>query len=198
VTSLYFPVLAAAEGHFVPAPRRGPSDHRHSTLLCIDNGREGAAELLGHIGTWLVEEDLIGSFHVWRKPTSSRSVQDVDLAVLGEGIDLVVAGVGSCGACTAGTVEDAIRFERSGIPSAVVITEVFRATADAVAEVLGATGFPQTAVEHPIGNRDSDWLRGAASFAAPQVFKSLTSAAEETSPFSSVARGKVRAEVASS
>jgi hypothetical protein len=178
MTRMYFPVEGVTDLTLTLAPRKRSSEHGDSVVLFIDNGREGAAELLWEIGASLLNDQLIRSYLVWRKPSSSRPVTEDELAMLGRNADLVVAGVGSCGACTAGTVEDAIRFERFGIPSAVLITEAFDGTADAVADALGMPGYPHSSVEHPIGNRDAAWWNVAAHEVAPHLFRALTSEGE--------------------
>ncbi len=47
---------------------------------------------------------------------------------------------------------DAISFEKRGIPAAVVITEPFAATAQAMARMAGMAGYPYAAVPHPFGS----------------------------------------------
>jgi hypothetical protein len=49
-------------------------------------------------------------------------------------------------------VLDAINFERRGIPAAVVITEPFESTAEAMARLAGMAGYPIIAVPHPFGS----------------------------------------------
>ena len=47
---------------------------------------------------------------------------------------------------------DAITFEKRGIPAAVVITEPFEATAEAMARLAGMAGYPYAVVPHPFGS----------------------------------------------
>jgi hypothetical protein len=49
-------------------------------------------------------------------------------------------------------VLDAITFEKRGIPAAVVITEPFESTAEAMAKLAGMPGYPYAAVPHPFGS----------------------------------------------
>jgi hypothetical protein len=49
-------------------------------------------------------------------------------------------------------VLDAISFEKRGIPAAVVITEPFVPTAEAMARLAGMPGYPVAVVSHPIGS----------------------------------------------
>ena len=47
---------------------------------------------------------------------------------------------------------DAISFEKRGIPAAVVITEPFIATAEAMAQLAGMPGYPVAVIPHPVGS----------------------------------------------
>ena len=47
---------------------------------------------------------------------------------------------------------DAITFEKRGIPAAVVITEPFEPTAEAMARLAGMEGYPYAVVPHPFGS----------------------------------------------
>jgi len=49
-------------------------------------------------------------------------------------------------------VLDAITFEKRGIPAAVVITEPFVPTAEAMAGLAGMPGYAYAVVPHPIGS----------------------------------------------
>jgi hypothetical protein len=49
-------------------------------------------------------------------------------------------------------VLDAITFEKQGIPAAVVITEPFESTAQAMAQLAGMAGYPYVTVPHPFGS----------------------------------------------
>jgi hypothetical protein len=49
-------------------------------------------------------------------------------------------------------VLDAITFEKRGIPAAVVITEPFVPTADAMARLAGMPGYPYAVLPHPVGS----------------------------------------------
>ena len=47
---------------------------------------------------------------------------------------------------------DAITFEKRGIPAAVVITEPFVPTAEAMARLAGMPGYPHAVLPHPVGS----------------------------------------------
>ena len=47
---------------------------------------------------------------------------------------------------------DAIELEKRGIPAAVVITEPFAPTADAMGRLAGMPGYPYVVLPHPVGS----------------------------------------------
>ena len=47
---------------------------------------------------------------------------------------------------------DAIELEKRGIPAAVVITEPFIPTADAMGRLAGMPGYPYVVLPHPVGS----------------------------------------------
>jgi hypothetical protein len=59
-------------------------------------------------------------------------------------------------------VLDAITFEKRGIPAAVVITEPFEPTAQAMARLAGMEGYAYAAVPHPFGSLSPAEVRARA------------------------------------
>ena len=57
---------------------------------------------------------------------------------------------------------DAITFEKRGIPAAVVITEPFESTAEAMAKLAGMPGYPYAAFPHPFGSLSPAEVRARA------------------------------------
>ena len=64
---------------------------------------------------------------------------------------------------------DAIAFEQRGIPAAVVITEPFVPTADAMARLAGMPGYPYAVVPHPIGSLDAAAVAARADAIAARI-----------------------------
>lgn len=78
---------------------------------------------------------------------------------------------------------DAIRFEEVGVPAAPIITEVFRATADAMAQTQGMPGYPYAVIPHPISSLSPKEVRQRAEQVLPDVLRLLgveEAAGEET------------------
>ena len=68
---------------------------------------------------------------------------------------------------------DSIVFEQQGIPSASIITHVFRATGNAMARTWGLEGFRFLEMPHPIANLTDAQLDQRAREIAPEVVKFL-------------------------
>ena len=68
---------------------------------------------------------------------------------------------------------DSIVFEQHGIPSASIITEVFRATGAAMARSWGLPNFRFIEMPHPIGNLTDAQLDERAAAIAPKVVELL-------------------------
>jgi len=70
-------------------------------------------------------------------------------------------------------VLDAISFEKRGTPAAVIITEPFEATAEAIAKLAGLPGYPYAVIPHPIGSLTDKEVLGRAETVAPRVAELL-------------------------
>ena len=63
--------------------------------------------------------------------------------------------------------------ENAGIPSATICTDRFIPTAEGMAKMWGAPGYPTIFTEHPIENLNREQLRRRAEELAPQVVRVL-------------------------
>jgi len=70
-------------------------------------------------------------------------------------------------------VLDSIVFEQHGIPSASIITHVFKATGKAMARTWGVPDFRFLEMPHPIANLTDAELDQRARAIAPEVVKLL-------------------------
>ena len=64
---------------------------------------------------------------------------------------------------------DAITFEKRGIPAAVVITEPFEVTAEAMAKLAGMAGYPYATVPHPFGSLSPEEVIARADKVADRI-----------------------------
>ena len=70
-------------------------------------------------------------------------------------------------------MHDGITLEKRGIPTAVICTEPFITSADAMAALGGVPDYPYVVVPHPLGSRTMEQLRDIAAKAAPDVLSIL-------------------------
>jgi hypothetical protein len=128
----------------------------------LDNGKPRAKELLRMIAEELGERVPVGSVELLSKPSAASPITEEEAADLATRVDLAIAGLGDCGACTACSVHDAILMEAAGVPSTVLVTEVFVSTVARFSDVLGAPGYHHLAVPHPVATKSSERLRSLA------------------------------------
>jgi hypothetical protein len=69
---------------------------------------------------------------------------------LAEQCDLMVSGVGDCGGCTLWSVKACVEFEKRGIPTAVVVTDVFEKRAHQLLTSLGYPHIPVVVTANPV------------------------------------------------
>jgi hypothetical protein len=70
-------------------------------------------------------------------------------------------------------VLDGIVFEKAGIPSASIVTDVFEATGRAMAVAWGVPNYKFLALPHPIANLTEAQLEQRAREIAPEIVKLL-------------------------
>ncbi len=164
-----------AEGALQPAHR--PESLRHRSVGLLDNGKQNAGLFVEELGKVLVERYGVGSVVLRKKPVATVDAPPELLEDLRRSAEVVVIGVGDCGSCSAAAVADGIALERLGTPTAVVCTESFEATADAMAAVRGAPGYRYATVEHPMAGLPGDEVRARAEGVADEVASLLVDAA---------------------
>lgn len=148
------------------APRR--ADLRGATVGLLENGKHNAALFLEELGRLLVERHGAARVVVGGK-TNLLPAPDELVARLARECDVVVTGVGDCGSCSASGVADALCFERHGVPAALICSDAFTATADAMAGLQGSPGYRYVTTAHPVAVLDPDEVRDRALAALPEV-----------------------------
>ena len=66
-------------------------------------------------------------------------------------------------------MHDGLTLERRGVPTAVICTEPFVTSADAMAALGGVPDYPYVVVPHPLGSRTMGQIRELAARATPDV-----------------------------
>ena len=163
-----------AEGALQPAIR--PESLKGMTVGLLDNGKQNAGRFVEELGKVLVERYGVGRVVLRKKPVATVDAPAQLLDDLHHAAELVVIGVGDCGSCSAAAIADGIALERLGTPTAVVCTESFTATADAMAVIRGAAGYRHATVAHPMAGLPFEKVRARAEGVADEVASLLAGA----------------------
>lgn len=148
-----------------------PADAR---ITLIDNGKPKAKALMTMITDGLSEHFSIGSVDIFEKGTASRVIDDGEVASIAASSDVVITGLGDCGACSACSLGDAIKMEIAGVPSTVLISDVFIGHIAAFAVTMGMPGYHSTVVPHPVSSKADAQLAEYAAAVVNQVATQLT------------------------
>jgi hypothetical protein len=138
------------------------------------NAKQNARPFLEHIGRLLVAD--YGAASVTERVKLNFAVPEPDEVVrqLAADVDVIVAGVGDCGSCSAAATADGIIFEAAGVPAAVIVTDSFRATATAMAELRGAPGYRYATTAHPVAVLTEHQVKERAATVIDDVIALLT------------------------
>lgn len=153
--------------HLQLAPRRG--DLRGARIGLLENTKQNAGAFLEEVGKLLVDRYGAAGYVQQVKDGFATPVTPQQLTGLAGQADVVVTGVGDCGSCSAAAAADGVAFERHGVPTAVVCTELFTASTDAMAKVHGAPGYAYVTVPHPVAGLTPGQLRERAEQALPRI-----------------------------
>lgn len=156
------------------APRHAPRDGAHLTL--IDNGKPRGRELMVMIADLLRQRFPIGEVEVFAKGSASRVIDEDEIAAIAGRADLVIAGLGDCGACSACSLGDALKMEGAGVPSTVLISDVFVSHIASFSVTMGMPGYHTAVVPHPVSSKDDATLQRFAESVVDQVAVQLTGA----------------------
>ena len=162
---------AAAGGGFRLAPRR--PDLRGARVGLLINTKRNAELFLDEVGRLLTEEQGVASVMGRTKLAFAQPAPPDMLAELTSECDVVVTGIGDCGSCSASAVTDGIMLEREGIPAAVICSDAFGASADAIAGLRGAPGYRYITTRHPVAVLTPDEVRERARQVLAEVVAML-------------------------
>jgi hypothetical protein len=157
------------------APRR--ADLAGARVGLMDNTKHNAALLLAEIGKLLASEHgATVTVRATKANFTAPAPEDL-VERYRASCDVVLTGVGDCGSCSASAVADGIVFEQAGLPAAVICSDAFVVTADAMAELRGAPGYHYLATSHPVAVLTPDQVRQRAKQLLPAVVEMLTARA---------------------
>ncbi len=163
---------AAARPAAARAPRR--ASLRGARVGLLINTKQNAAPFLHEVGRLLVERYGAGSVTARTKLNFAVPESEEVIKEMAAQADVIVTGVGDCGSCSAAAAADGVVFEAAGLPTAVIVTESFRATTEAMAELRGAPGFPYATTQHPVAVLTEDQVKERAANVVSDVVALLT------------------------
>jgi len=76
-------------------------------------------------------------------------------------------------------VHDGIEMEKLGIPTASIVTHVFRNTANAMTRMMGVPDFDYVIAEHPLSSLTDAEVKARAAQIAPEVERILLGSKKE-------------------
>src|SRR5579871_5231668 len=156
------------------APRGELPADAHLTLIC--NGKAKAREVLEMLTEELRGSLSIGEVEIHSKVGAGTPLPAEVTAELAQRSDLVITALGDCGACSAASLHDALQFELHGVPATVIITDVFQRSVASHARELGAEGYHNAVLPHPMSSRDDEHIRRCVHDIAATVLEQLTAA----------------------
>ncbi|RVU20900.1 hypothetical protein EOT10_26525 [Streptomyces antnestii] len=162
-----------------PAPRSTAVRLRGAHIGLLENTKHNAALLLQELGALLTAEHHAATVVPYTKRNFAVPLPDGLLHELADGCDAVITGVGDCGSCSGSAVADGILLERHGVPTAVICSDAFTASADAMAELIGDGDFPYLTTSHPVASLTPDQVRERARQLLPAIVARLTGAARD-------------------
>jgi hypothetical protein len=154
------------------APRRAALQGARVGLLI--NTKRNAAPFLQEMGRLLVDRHGAASVTAHTKTAFAVPASEGEIKELGTECDVVITGVGDCGSCSAAAVTDGIALEAHGIPAAVICSDAFGASADAIAGLRGAPGYRYVTTPHPVAVLTPEQVRERAAEALAEVAGLLT------------------------
>jgi hypothetical protein len=158
-----------------PAARRArrPASLNGKRVGLLINTKLNARPFLEEIGRLLAERYGVT---VTKRTKQNFAVPETDDAIkqMAAESDVIVTGVGDCGSCSAAAAADGVVLEAAGVPVAVIVTDSFRATADAMAALRGAPGYRYATTAHPVAVLAGDQVRARAAAVLDDVVALLT------------------------
>ncbi|HEX6519549.1 MAG TPA: UGSC family (seleno)protein [Streptosporangiaceae bacterium] len=154
------------------APRR--DNLTGSTVGLLINTKQNALPFLEEVGRLLIEDYGAAGVIAQSKINFAQPEPEEKVKEIAAGCDVIVTGIGDCGSCSASAVADGVAFETAGLPAAVICSDAFRATADAMAELRGAPGYRYATTPHPVAVLTPAQVKDRAAQVVADVVALLT------------------------
>jgi len=160
------PTIATNEEPISYAPR--PQSLQGLRIGIIENTKKNAEEVLTKLAEKLESAYGMKAVKLMHKPERAP-VKDWEIAELRDQVDFVIAGIGDCGACSSGTLLDAIYLEKAKIPAIAIVTDAFNNTSREMAQLWGVPDFRFVMVPHPLASLTPEKINQRAEELVGQV-----------------------------
>jgi hypothetical protein len=147
--NLLDPTIETEEEPIDFAPR--PVNLRGLRIGLIENTKKNAEAVLRKLAEKLEALHGMTTEVLVHKPQRAP-VKEAQIAELKGRTDFAIAGVGDCGACSSGSLLDAVILEKAGIPAIAIVTDAFYTTAREMAELWGVPDFRFVMMPHPLAS----------------------------------------------
>jgi hypothetical protein len=143
------PTIETGEEPIAYVPR--PTSLQGLRIGIIENTKKNAEPLLLKLAEKLQAAYGMKAELLLHKPQRAP-VKEGQIAELKEKTDFAIAGVGDCGACSSGSLLDAIYLEKAGVPAIAIVTDAFYNTSREMAELWGVPNFRFVMIPHPLAS----------------------------------------------
>ncbi len=142
-------------------------------ITLVNNGKPRTLELLTYMAEALGQNFSVRQVELHSKPSAGSPLDDELADRIADDSDLVITGLGDCGACSSCSLIDALMMEQRGVPASVIITDPFVDVCSRVSQRMGYAGYRPIMIPHPAASRSDAWLRDWAQKSAPLLIESL-------------------------
>jgi hypothetical protein len=147
-----------------------PTESTGLRLAVLSNTKWNAAKLLRATVHALHEAGVeFADVHYYDKHHFSSDASLSLIARIADENDIAITAIADCGSCTSSCVNDAVRLEQTGVPTAVIVTTEFANEAKLQREARGMADLTPIVVHHPISSLTLSQLDDRAAEAAPQA-----------------------------
>jgi hypothetical protein len=177
------PTGTVTGGPAKPAARRAPrlASLNGKRVGLLINTKQNARPFLEEVGRLLEERYDVTLTRRTKVNFAVPEPEDI-IKELAADNDVVITGVGDCGSCSAAATADGVVLEAAGVPVAAIITDSFVPTADAMAALRGAPGYPYATTAHPVAVLTEDKVRERAAAVLDDVVALLVDKAPGPAP----------------
>jgi hypothetical protein len=160
----------------IPYTPRLEADATPARMMLLSNGFTDSAVFLEDAGAELAQRIKIVAIERLAKSDlrgAGAPMTETQIETVCSASDIVVAGVGHCGSCTAAIVRGAVSIAERGLPVVVMVTERFAKAARFTALAAGMPEVPIVIVPHPIAGESKQSHQEIARAVAPALIAAL-------------------------